>query len=467
MIGERGEKRQVGFNNEQTSIVSRIIDCKNETELTAEERFDKNMGMKGCWEIERWREERTEIGPDQLRIKTQQDPHDGRAELYADDSTASAAGTTWEELKRRMIRTLRPVFENMKAARLKVNEDKTKLLIIASHQKRRAEGGLDVTMMIGGKELKPESSAKSLGVIIGSDLSCREQTQAKIKECGSRFAALRNVQTLVTKKKRKELAQSIVLSRLEYAMEVTSTGRNKNMQELQYLKVKLARWVLGARRLGWSTTKKFKKMGWMTVQQAVAYRSIRMGMKVLQNSQPEALYDKLTVSVRVKKQGLPLGQEHEEKERRLISTNELTAMCAARRKSWAVRTLRWFHKVPLHILGQYYEKQSSKTALKNWVLENVPTTGDTILHGKFDNEGNQEGGDTETQDDKEPPQRKSKRRGRTHGEEDMKREEVRTVKRYLKSEQTDKQTDKQTDRQTDISLYKLYRISDDLLISEE
>ena len=44
MIGERGEKRQVGFNNEQTSIVSRIIDCKNETELTAEERFDKKHG---------------------------------------------------------------------------------------------------------------------------------------------------------------------------------------------------------------------------------------------------------------------------------------------------------------------------------------------------------------------------------------------------------------------------------------
>ena len=161
------------------------------------------------------------------------------------------------------------------------------------------------------------------------------------------------MQTLVTKKKRKELAQSIVLSRLEYAMEVTSTGRNKNMQELQYLKVKLARWVLGARRLGWSTTKEFKKLGWMTVQQAVAYRSIRMGMKVLQNSQPKALYDKLTVSVRVKKQGLPLGQEHEEKELRVISTNELTAMCAAIRKSWAVRTLRWFHKVPLHMLGQY------------------------------------------------------------------------------------------------------------------
>ena len=57
---------------------------------------------------------------------------------------------------------------------------------------------------------------KALGVIIGTDLNWKEQTQAKLKECGNRLAALQNVQTLVTKSKRKELAQSIVLSRLEY-----------------------------------------------------------------------------------------------------------------------------------------------------------------------------------------------------------------------------------------------------------
>ena len=111
-------------------------------------------------------------------------------------------------------------------------------------------------------------SAKSLGVIIVSDLSWKEQTQAKFKDCGNKLAALRNVQTLVTRRKRKELAQSIGVSRLEYTLEVTSTGRAKDMQDLQYLKVKLARWVLGARRLGWSTTKAkgFKKLGWMTIQ---------------------------------------------------------------------------------------------------------------------------------------------------------------------------------------------------------
>ena len=67
------------------------------------------------------------------------------------------------------------------------------------------------------------------------------------------------------------------------------------MQDMQYLKVKLAIWVLGAISIGWSTTRGFKNffffknLGWMTIQQSVAYRSIRMGIKVMQNSYPKDL----------------------------------------------------------------------------------------------------------------------------------------------------------------------------------
>ena len=412
--------------NEDTSSVSRMIDQKTEEQQSEEEKFDIAMRKEGTWYIESWREERTGVGPNQLRVKKKQEPHDGRAELYADDSTARASGKTWDDVKANITRTIKPVFQNMKAARLKVNEDKTKLLIIASNQKRRAEGGLSVSMVIGGKEIKPESSARSLGVLISSDLSWREQTQAKLKDCGSQLAALRNVQTLVTKRRRKELAQSIVMSRLEYALEVTSTGRAKDMQDLQYLKVKLARWVLGARRLGWSTTKGFQKLHWMTIQQTAAYKSIRMGIKVLQNGHPETLYEKLTVPVRIKKQGLPLGMEHEERELRVISTEELQHMCAGRRKSWSVRTIRWFHKVPLAVLGKFYETPGSKTALKKWVKENIPTTGDNILHGKFNKEGGQEGGDAEPGEDREPPNRRGRRKAQ--GEEDIGRQAIQKAK---------------------------------------
>ena len=39
------------------------------------------------------------------------------------------------------------------------------------------------------------------------------------------------------------------------------------------------------------------------------------------------------------------------------------------------------------MLRKFYEMPGSKTALKRWVKENIPTTGDNILHGKFNNGG--------------------------------------------------------------------------------
>ena len=97
---------------------------------------------------------------------------------------------------------------------------------------------------------------------------------------------------------------------------------------MQYLKVKLARWVLGTRRMKWNTTRGFKNLGWMTFQQTVAYRSIRIDIKVMQNDYPKDLYKKLTVAVHVKKQSLPLGMVHKERELRVISTDELQNVCS-------------------------------------------------------------------------------------------------------------------------------------------
>ena len=138
---ERGENRQVGVRrNNETSSVSRMVDIREENQSSEEEKFDIAMRRTDIWNIDSWRGARTEVGPNQLRVKKNQEPHDGRAELYVDDSTARASGKMWEEVKAKITRILKPVFLNMKAARLKVNEDKTKLLLITSNQKRRAEG---------------------------------------------------------------------------------------------------------------------------------------------------------------------------------------------------------------------------------------------------------------------------------------------------------------------------------------
>ena len=94
--------------------------------------------------------------------------------------------------------------------------------------------------------------------------------------------------------RRKELATGVICSRLGYALETVSTGRMRDLEALQAMKVKSGRWVLGARRMGWSRTKNFQKLGWLTMQQEVTYKTVRMAIKVLQTQEPRFLYEKIT-----------------------------------------------------------------------------------------------------------------------------------------------------------------------------
>ena len=127
-----------------------MVNQKSVEDCTKEELYDKEMQKKAgtlsnkSWKIQEAQRERTGVGPDQLRVKRRRDPDDGKSTIYADDSSIINSGITWKQLEIKMHSSLKPTFENMKASRLKVNEDKTEYIIIASNQRRLASGGFEV-----------------------------------------------------------------------------------------------------------------------------------------------------------------------------------------------------------------------------------------------------------------------------------------------------------------------------------
>ena len=213
------------------------------------------------------------------------------------------------------------------------------------------------------------------------------------------------MQKQVPIERRKELATGVICSSLGYALETVSTGRVKDLEALQSMKVKTARWILGARKMGWSTSKNFKKLGWLTVQQEVTYKSVRMALKVLQVQQPRFLYERITTPRMFNK----AGEWHEVRYMRKITMKELSKMKLSTRKSWAVRAARWMEQIPKHLLTTCVKKQSAKKELKDWCMTNIPTTGDKILRGKINADENLKntekghGGDTECDEEKLEP----------------------------------------------------------------
>lgn len=99
-----------------------------------------------------------------------------------------------------------------------------------------------------------------MGLMINNNLTWSNQTKQVVASCRNRMTALYKITELLSVEERKTKAESVIMSKLQYCLESTSTGRKKDLATLQGMQSQAARWVLGKRRLGWSLTAGLKKL---------------------------------------------------------------------------------------------------------------------------------------------------------------------------------------------------------------
>ena len=76
-----------------------------------------------------------------------------------------------------------------------------------------------------------------------------------VENCQSKIRGLWKVTNVLRKEQQKIKAATIILSRLLYSLEVTSTGRKCDMEKLQGVQSAAAIWVSQTRRLDWRLKK--------------------------------------------------------------------------------------------------------------------------------------------------------------------------------------------------------------------
>ena len=105
------------------------------TKQTLEEQLDRQLRSEGVWQLVSWREERSQgndgIG-DKLKTKENEEAEDVLTTIYADETQTRALAKTKRVLEQRNCSGLIKVCEEPKALRLKVNEDKTTYMILAT-----------------------------------------------------------------------------------------------------------------------------------------------------------------------------------------------------------------------------------------------------------------------------------------------------------------------------------------------
>jgi hypothetical protein len=260
----------------------------------------------------------------------------------------------------------RAVSDYMTSNELKLNNEKTHLLLMTTAQKKK-NLTQELQIFTPDEVIDVSSSEKLLGITIHEDLKWTEyilnDENSLTSQLSLRLNGLKKVSKTASFKSRLTIANGIFMSKLIYMIPVWSGCAGYLKQILQKIQNKAARVVT---RASWDTPVKkiLLQCGWLSVEQLSAYHSLVQMYKILQTGSPKYLHEKVTsefpyptssANANLIRMGPQFHTEH----------------------SLAQASFRWrashqWNQLPIAI-RQSRKLPIFKKKLKNWVRENFPT----------------------------------------------------------------------------------------------
>ena len=139
---------------------------------------------------------------------------------YADDTTYSCSSKDSQELTRKLTSKYSMVAEFMINNRLKLNDDKTHLMVMTTSQYRKKHPNLQVEIRTPSEVILPTEAEKLLGGWVHQNLKWSEHILngegSLVKALTTRLGALKKVGRIAGFKNRKMIADGLIMSKLSY-----------------------------------------------------------------------------------------------------------------------------------------------------------------------------------------------------------------------------------------------------------
>ena len=292
---------------------------------------------------------------------------------YADDSTYTVSGDNPEELSEKLSQKYSVLADFLTANKLKVNDDKTHLLVMSTRQKRQHRDTSTITIITPTATITPSTVERLLGAQVHHDMHWKEHIMdnkdALIKSLNKRIGALKKISPVASFKTRINLANGIFMSKLIYLMPVWSGCEDYLVNSLQVCQNKAARLVTKLDRF--TPTEVLIQCGWMPVHQLMIFHSLMLLHKTLKQQKPTFLYQKVNSG-----SGQPNTRQAAATTAALASAglprqpSVVDGSLSLARKSWCWDSVRWYNQLPVDILSEK-KMMKFKTRLKDWVEKNV------------------------------------------------------------------------------------------------
>ena len=284
---------------------------------------------------------------------------------FADDSTYSVSSRDQDTLEEKLNERYNMLAEYMTNNKLKLNDEKTHLIVMTTEQKRRRMK-INTVINTSKKDILPIKSVKLLGIDIQENLKWSEyilnNDKSLIKQLNSRLSALKMISGVASFKTRLMIANGIFCSKLIFEICVWGGTEEFLLDALQKIQNKAARTVT-KRGIYTPVSELLRQCGWLSVRQLVHYHSVLTIYKTLQTTCPKFVHEKL--------------QSEFSYNTRLAASevvrmgSEFQAKLSLTEKSFMNRSTVCFNQLPLDI-RKIPKPDTFKKNLKLWVSENIP-----------------------------------------------------------------------------------------------
>ena len=162
---------------------------------------------------------------------------------------------------------------------LAVNAIKSKYFICSSKQlhNRHHLSDIPVFLSMGEKPLDLESNPRLLGIYLDKHLDWSNHLQEIILSCYGKLAVLKKLKNFTTFKLRKQLAECLILSKLDFNDHVYSPLTIAQVNKLQRLQKAAASFVFGK----YVSTKDILKLSWLPVEERRAFNCMKLTYKAI------------------------------------------------------------------------------------------------------------------------------------------------------------------------------------------
>ena len=291
-------------------------------------------------------------------------PHCGGLVAFADDSTVTVTDRRTDRLTGKLTEKYLAVSDYFAANKLKVNDEKTHLVIMTSSRKREFLNN-DVSINTPSEVIKPSVSERLLGIDIHEDMKWQEyllySESSLLRSLQKRLNALKRIRNVASFKTRLMIANGIFCSKILYCLPLFGGADQYVLRRLQVVQNEAARIVT---KLGRRTpiADLLIQTGWLSISQLVFLHSVLLVAKVKNSGKPEYLAEKIKNDYRY--------DTRISRQKYIQWGPEFKAT-----KSLTLRSWRWFgtanfNKIPPAIRNTS-DKKVFKIKLVQWIRENI------------------------------------------------------------------------------------------------